>query len=81
MRVQENLYKWQEDNNMQFNGTKFQVMRHGLNEDVKNDTIYFTDNMENVIDRFTSVKDLGMILSDDSRFEEHIDKVSKTVRQ
>ena len=68
IKVQENLdtlYKWQENNNMQFNGTKFQVLRYGLNEDVKNDAIYFTDNMENIIDRFSSVKDLGMILSDD----------------
>ena len=84
IKVQENLdtlYKWQENNNMQFNGTKFQVLRYGLNEDVKNDTIYFTDNMENIIERFSSVKDLGMILSDDARFEEHIEKVSKTVRQ
>ena len=84
MKVQENLdqlYKWQENNNMQFNGTKFQVLRCGLNEELKNDTTYFTDNMENVIDRFESVKDLGMIMSDDARFEDHIEKVTKTVRQ
>ena len=45
------------------------------------DTLYFTDNMENVIDRFSSVRDQGMMLSDDARFEEHVEKVSKTVRQ
>ena len=37
--------------------------------------------MENVIDRFESVKDLGMIMSDDARFHDHIEKVTKKVRQ
>ena len=33
--------------------------------------------MENVIDRFESVKDLSMIMSDDARFHDHIEKVTK----
>ena len=43
MKVQENLdqlYKWQENNNMQFNGTKFQVLRYGPNKELKNDVIW-----------------------------------------
>ena len=72
MNVQENLdqlYKWQESNNMQFNGTKFQVVRYGANENIKNDTIYFTDNMEKIIEQLSAVKYLGVILTEDSRFE------------
>ena len=34
------LYKWAEENNMKFNGKKFQVMRYGSDEDLKNDTLY-----------------------------------------
>ena len=66
---------------MKFNGTKFQVVRYGANENIKNDTTYFTDKMENIIEQFSTVKDLGVILTEDTRFESHIEKVSKTVRQ
>ena len=37
--------------------------------------------MENIIEQFSTVKDLGVILTEDARFESHIEKVSKTVRQ
>ena len=32
------LYKWQEDNNMLFNGKKFEVMRYGTNNIIKETT-------------------------------------------
>ena len=37
---------------MKFNGTNFKLQRFGENYDLKNDTMYFTDNMSNVIDQF-----------------------------
>jgi hypothetical protein len=82
--LQENLdklYLWQEENSMRFNGTKFQLMRYGPNEEIKNDTLYFTDKTENIIERQSSVRDLGVILSEDAKFNDHIAKVTKTVRQ
>ena len=66
------LFDWQEANNMQFNGSKFQVLRYGPYETLKNDTIYFTDNYEDVIERFSSLRDLGVILSEDGKFDHHI---------
>ena len=75
------LFEWQENNNMLFNGSKFQVLRYGTNGDLKNDTLYFTDNTENIIDRFSHLRDLGVILSDDGKFDHHIEKVSRKVRQ
>ena len=45
----EKLNKWQSDNNMKFNGSKFQLLRYSSNENLKKDTVYFTPNMENVI--------------------------------
>jgi hypothetical protein len=32
----EKLYKWARENNMTFNGTKFQLLRYGKNENIKN---------------------------------------------
>ena len=75
------LFDWQEANNMPFNGSKFQVLRYGPNETPKNYTIYFTDNYEDVIERFSSLRDLGVILSEDGKFDHHIDMVSKKVKQ
>ena len=83
-KLQENLdklFEWQAENNMLLNGSKFQILRYGPNEELKNDTLYFTDDTENLIDRFSSLRDLGVILSDDGRFDSHIEKVSRKVRQ
>ena len=77
----EKLYEWQTENKMKFNGTKFQALRYGPNEEIKNNTLYFTQNMEEIIPRMSSVRDLGVIMSDTGTFEEHIQKVSKVVRQ
>ena len=71
------LFEWQEKNNMLFNGSKFQLLRYGPKEELKNNTLYFTDNTQHVIERYSSVRDLGVILSDDGRFEIHIEKVIK----
>ena len=64
---------------MKFNGSKFQLLRYGNNEGIKNNTIYFTTNMEEVIDQFLSLRDLGVIMSDSARFDDHIEKVATTV--
>ena len=75
------LFHWQENNNMLFNGSKFQLVRYGPNEELKHNTLYFTENTEHIIERCSSVRDLGVILSDTGKFEDHIVKVSKKVRQ
>ena len=83
-KLQENLerlYEWETENKMKFNGSKFQVVRYGQNEELKNSTMYFTTKMEDVIQQFDSVRDLGVILSDDAKFEKHLDKVISKVRQ
>ena len=75
------FYLWEVKNKMKFNGSKFQCIRYGPNEELKNDTVYFTANMEGVIDQFSSLRDLGVILSDDAKFDCHIEKVVSKVRQ
>ena len=75
------LFEWEEKNNMKFNGAKFQVLRYGPDEDIKNNTEYFTGNMEDIIEQFSSLRDLGVIMSDSGNFQEHIEKVCTKVRQ
>ena len=77
----EKMYSWETENNMKFNGKKFQVVRYGRNQDLKNETSYFTPEMEEIIERFTSLRDLGIILNEDGTFTDHIDHVCKKVRQ
>ena len=40
-----------------------------------NSAVYFTSGMSDVIDRYTSVRDLGVILNEDANFTDHIEKV------
>ena len=77
----EKLDKWANANNMKFNGKKFQVVRYGPNEELKNNTEYFAGNYEEVIERFNSIRDLGVQMSDDASFNEQIEKVCKKSRQ
>ena len=77
----EKLYCWAENNSMQFNGKKFQVVRYGPNKDIKDETTYFTENTKEVIERFETLRDLGVILSDTGKFEDHVEHVEKKVRQ
>ena len=75
------LYTWEKTNKMKLNGEKFQLLRYGPNEEIKRDTLYFTSDMNEVISQFSSLRDLGIIMSDDAKFKEHIDKVANKVRQ
>ena len=75
------IYEWAKKNNMKFNGSKFQVIKYGKNEALKNETEYFTENTEDLIERHETLRDLGVILSDTAKFDEHIETVAKKVRQ
>ena len=45
------IYQWQETNNMQFNGAKFENIRYGQDEDFKNTCDYITPNANVMITR------------------------------
>ena len=77
----EKLYSWQSKNNMLFNSTKFEVMRYGANSDLKKSTSYFTPDFENIIEEKSSLRDLGIILSNDASFSNHVEHVCTKVRQ
>ena len=77
----EKLYKWQEENNMLFNGKKFEVMRYGSNNLMKESTSYFTPNYEEVIEEKECLRDLGIIMSNDGAFSNHVESVCSKVKQ
>ena len=77
----EKLFDWGTNNNMEFNGSKFQGIRYGQNEDIKNDTTYFTGEYNEIIERFSSLRDLGVQLQEDATFKEHIENICKKARQ
>ena len=50
--MQENinkLFDWEDQNKMKCNGAKFQVMRYGNNTEIKENTNYFSKEMEGII--------------------------------
>ena len=55
-------------------------MRYGPNNDLKNNTEYLTPDGEK-IDQKENLRDLGIQMSDNAMFSDHIAKVCKTVSQ
>jgi len=74
------IYQWANRNNMKFNVTKFNLLRYGPNEDLKINTSYKNSEGEN-IEEEKSVKDLGVQMSDDLTFSEHITNSSSKCRR
>ena len=66
---------------MKFNGTNSQVLRCGPNEIVKEETIYFTEDMKDIFEQVNCTRDLGKTIADDAKFDQHIDNICKRVKQ
>ena len=75
------FYSWASINKMKFNEGKFVALRYGKNEKIKDETLYFTDNMSQPIDILESHKDLGIIMSSDAGFSSHIEAIIKKIRK
>ena len=60
---------------------KFQLLRIGKNNKIKEDTVLFTHEYTIVIDRITTVKDLGIQVDDNMRYTRHITKAVTKTRQ
>ena len=68
------VYRWAHTNNALFNSEKFQCLRYGTNQDLKNTTSYRSDG-GTIIKSESSVRDLGVTMSDNALFSEHIANV------
>ena len=75
------IYDWAIDNNMEFNGLKFQALKYGRNSEMKDEYEYVNSEFSQFIENVNSTRDLGIIMSTDGHFDEHIDKVVTKSRQ
>ena len=66
---------------MEFNAKKCLVLRYGKNQSIKESTECFTGEMELIIEEVESCKDLGVIMSNDGKFENQINKACSRARQ
>ena len=47
-----NLYDWGDRNNSIFNNDKFMLLRYGKDENIKNETSYFTPEMAGIVEEY-----------------------------
>ena len=84
IKLQEDLVKlhhWGEKNKMVYNGDKFVAIRYVKDKDLKDNTFYFSREMEEVIEEKDEVRDLGIIIQNDATFTRQIEKASTKARQ
>ena len=73
------VYQWAEENNMSFNDLKFENLRFGLDSTLKLITSY-TSPSGNIIDMKEHVRDLGVTMSSDGSFTEHIKNMCQSAK-
>ena len=56
------MYEWASVNNMRWNDSKFQVLRLGKSETLKEEIHLFFHDYTEVIERIEAVKDLGVMV-------------------
>ena len=77
----EEYYSWAKHNNMSYNNSKFVTLRYGKNDTLKQDTMYFSDDMLMPIEEYDNHKDLGVIMDSDGTFNTHINTLIKKLRK
>ena len=75
----ETVYQWADDNNMLFNNKKFEVLRYGPDDTLKFTTSYTAPDGSIISDKH-HVRDLGVTMSDDGSFKEHISVMCQSAR-
>ena len=73
------IYKWSKENLMEFNSTKFEVLKIGKNEDLKD--CFYENPDGNNIPEVSSSKDLGVHFNDKANFSDHIQIKSSKAKQ
>lgn len=74
MKLQEDLdeiYDWSNENSMEFNDVKFELLRYGPNRNLKQQTSYKTSS-NTIIEEHQFVRDLGVMMSNDCKFQIHM---------
>lgn len=73
------LYKWADANNMRFNSSKFELIRYGTNDGLKERTCYKSYDGSPIV-AVTKLRDLGVIMSNDASFAAHICQIVRSAR-
>ena len=74
------LYEWADDNNMAFNGLKFEVLKYG-NNDVKYNYDYTNPGATDNIEEKDTLRDLGIQMSNNGKYDEHITYVVRKAKK
>ena len=75
----EKVYQWAIDNNMMFNGKKFEALRYGSDEVLKAITSYTSPDGSIIPDK-DHLRDLGVTMSADGSFQQHISQMCQSAR-
>ena len=73
----EKLYNWANKSNMAFNGTKFECIKYGPNLELKESYNYSNPEIDTWIEDKTSLRDLGIQVSEFATYDDHISNVHK----
>ena len=76
----ETIYLWAKENNMTFNDKKFELLRYGSNQTLKENTFYLSSD-EEVIEEKDNLRDLGLQMNNSATFSDHISRVVSKVQQ
>ena len=71
------VYEWANTNNMQFNSEKFELIRYKLPNSI--DTKYTADD-GSIIEEKVSLRDLGVTMSNNATFKDHISEKAASMR-
>ncbi len=69
------VYRWAEHNNMEFNASKFELLRYGNDQHLKKITSYTTAAGDEIKEE-THVRDLGITMNNKATFKQHIQNVA-----
>ena len=75
------IYKWSEDNNMMFNSDKFELMRYTTkaSKEIQSETSYLSNDGSTIQEK-EHVRDLGVTMSNDATFTNHINDRCELVK-
>ena len=73
------ILNWAQENNMEMNENKFELMRYGSLQNIKQNTSYQTH--QKIINSNEFVRDLGINMSEDATFTRHINSITQTARK
>ena len=76
----ESVYDWAEQNNMEFNSDKFELLRYRLRGSTVQSSLGYRSGVGSEIVEKSNIIDLGVMLSNDATFSEHINEKVTAVK-